>query len=111
MGEATSDYFVHTYDPYLVVILAFLILALSVLVQVALPRYNAWSYWFAVSMVAVFGTMAAGIVHIYFGVPYIWSSTLYAAIVVVTFATWFAVEGTLSVHRIRSRRREFFYWA
>jgi uncharacterized membrane-anchored protein len=111
MGEATSDYFVHTYDPYLVVILAFLILALSVLVQVALPRYNTWSYWCAVSMVAVFGTMAAGIVHIYFGVPYLWSSSLYAASVAVIFALWYAVERTLSVHSIYSRRRELFYWA
>jgi len=111
MGEATSDYFVHTYDPYLVVILAFLILALSVLLQVALPRYNTWSYWFAVSMVAVFGTMAAGILHIYFGVPYLWSSSLYAASVVVIFALWYAVERTLSVHSIYSRRRELFYWA
>lgn len=111
MGEATSDYFVHTYDPYLVVIVAFLILALSVLLQVALPRYNTWSYWLAVSMVAVFGTMAAGIVHIYFGVPYLWSSSLYAASVVVIFVLWYAVERTLSVHSIYSRRRELFYWA
>ncbi len=111
MGEATSDYFVHTYDPYLVVILAALALAASVGVQVALSRYNAWSYWFAVSMVAVFGTMAAGIVHVYLGVPYIYSSTLYAASVAVIFALWYVSEGTLSVHSIYSRRRELFYWA
>jgi uncharacterized membrane-anchored protein len=111
MGETTSDYFVHTYDPYLVVILAALVLAVSVIVQVALTRYQAWSYWFAVSMVAVFGTMAAGIVHIYFGVPYIYSSSLYAASVVVIFVLWYFVERTLSVHSIYSRRRELFYWA
>ena len=111
MGEATSDYFVHTYDPYLVVILAALVLAISVIVQVALTHYEAWSYWFAVSMVAVFGTMAAGIVHIYFGVPYIYSSSLYAASVIVIFMLWYLVERTLSVHNIYSRRRELFYWA
>jgi len=59
----------------------------------------------------VFGTMAAGIVHIYFGVPYLWSSSLYAASVVVIFGLWYAVERTLSVHSIYSRRRELFYWA
>jgi uncharacterized membrane-anchored protein len=111
MGETTSDYFVHTYDPYLVVILAALVLAVSVIIQVALTRYVAWSYWFAVSMVAVFGTMAAGIVHIYFGVPYVYSSSLYAASVVVIFVLWYLVERTLSVHSIYSRRRELFYWA
>jgi uncharacterized membrane-anchored protein len=111
MGETTSDYFVHTYDPYLVVILAALVLAISVAIQVTLTKYEAWSYWFAVSMVAVFGTMAAGIVHIYFGVPYIYSSSLYAASVVVIFVLWYFVERTLSVHSIYSRRRELFYWA
>src|SRR5690348_3800154 len=100
MGEATSDYFVHTYDPYLVVIAAALVLAASVVVQVALARYNVWSYWFAVSMVAVFGTMAAGIVHIYLGVPYVYSSSLYAASVAVIFVLWHWSECTLSVYSI-----------
>jgi uncharacterized membrane-anchored protein len=111
MGEATSDYFVHTYDPYLVVIVAALVLGASVALQVALSRYHTWSYWFAVSMVAVFGTMAAGIVHVYLGVPYFYSSTLYAASVVLIFVLWYLSERTLSVHSIYSRRRELFYWA
>src|SRR5579859_5006431 len=98
MGEATSDYFVHTFDPYLVVILAALALAASVAVQVALSRFNTWSYWFAVSMVAVFGTMAAGIVHVFLGVPYLYSSTLYAASVGAIFVLWYLSERTLSVH-------------
>lgn len=111
MGETTSDYFVHTYNPYVVVVLAALALAVSIGVQVALRRYNAWIYWFAVSMVAVFGTMAAGILHVYLGVPYIYSSTLYAGSVVVIFVLWYLSERTLSVHSIFSRRRELFYWA
>jgi len=111
MGEATSDYFVHKYDPYLVVALGALALAVSVAWQVLLRRYNAWVYWLAVSMVAVFGTMAAGIVHVYLGVPYVYSATLYAASVVVIFALWFFSERTLSVHSIFTRRRELFYWA
>lgn len=111
MGEATSDYFVHRYDPYLVVVLGALALALAVAWQVWLRRYNAWVYWLAVSMVAVFGTMAAGIVHVYLGVPYIYSASLYAASVVVIFVLWFLSERTLSVHSIFTRRRELFYWA
>ena len=111
MGEATSDYFVHRYDPYLVVWLGAAALALSVALQVALRRYNAWSYWLAVSMVAVFGTMAAGIVHVYMGVPYILSATLYGLSVAVIFVLWYVSEKTLSVHSIYTRRRELFYWA
>ena len=111
MGETTSDYFVHTYDPYLVVILAALALAAIVLVQLTVVRYNAWLYWLAVSMVAVFGTMAAGIVHVYMGVPYQYSASLYAAGTVVIFVLWYLSERTLSVHSIYTRRRESFYWA
>lgn len=111
MGEATSDYFVHKYDPYLVVVLGALALALAVAWQVWLRRYNAWVYWLAVSMVAVFGTMAAGIVHVYLGVPYIYSASMYAASVVVIFVLWYLSERTLSVHSIFTRRRELFYWA
>ncbi|HEY6875699.1 MAG TPA: hypothetical protein VI384_05005, partial [Candidatus Dormibacteraeota bacterium] len=111
MGETTSDYFVHAYDPYVVVVLAALALAAVVLVQLAVPRYSAWVYWLAVSMVAVFGTMAAGIVHVYMGVPYQYSATLYAAGTAVIFALWWWSERTLSVHSIYTRRREAFYWA
>jgi uncharacterized membrane-anchored protein len=94
-----------------VVILAALALAAVVLVQVGMVRYNAWLYWLAVSMVAVFGTMAAGIVHVYMGVPYQYSATLYAAGTVVIFILWYWSERTLSVHSIYTRRRELFYWA
>jgi len=111
MGETTSDYFVHTYNPYLVVVVAALVLGVIVVVQLALRGYNAWAYWLAVSMVAVFGTMAAGIVHVYMGVPYQWSASLYAAGTVVIFVLWWLSERTLSVHSIFTRRREIFYWA
>ena len=111
MGETTSDYFVHTYNPYVVVILAALVLAVCVLIQLALDGYNTWTYWLAVSMVAVFGTMAAGIVHVYMGVPYQYSASLYAGGTVLIFVLWWWSERTLSVHSIYTRRREIFYWA
>lgn len=111
MGEAMSDYFVHTYNPYLAVILGALALAIAVLWQLALRAYNAWVYWLAVSMVAVFGTMAAGIVHVYMGIPYVFSATIYATVTAVIFVLWYLSERTLSVHSIYTRRREFFYWA
>ena len=111
MGEATSDFFVHRYDPYLVVALGAAALALSLIWQLYVRRYEPWVYWLAVSMVAVFGTMAAGILHVYLGVPYIFSATIYAVALTVIFALWFLSERTLSVHSIYTRRRELFYWA
>jgi uncharacterized membrane-anchored protein len=111
MGETTSDFFVHSYNPYLVVALGAAVLAIAVAWQLYVRRYQPWIYWLAVSMVAVFGTMAAGILHVYMGVPYIFSATIYAASLTVIFVLWYLVEKTLSVHSIYTRRRELFYWA
>jgi uncharacterized membrane-anchored protein len=111
MGETTSDYFVHSYDPYLVVALGAAALALALIWQLYVRGYNAWIYWLAVSMVAVFGTMAAGILHVYLGVPYPISATIYAISLTVIFVLWYRIEKTLSVHSIYTRRRELFYWA
>lgn len=111
MGETTSDYFVHAYDPYRVVILAAAILAVTVGAQLWAHKYNAWIYWLAVSMVAVFGTMAAGIVHVYMGIPYIFSAAIYGFSVATIFVLWYLSEKSLSVHSIYTRRRELFYWA
>jgi uncharacterized membrane-anchored protein len=111
MGEATSDFFVHRYNPYLVVALGAAALAVSLIWQLYVRRYEPWVYWLAVSMVAVFGTMAAGILHVYLGVPYRFSATIYALALTVIFVLWYLVERTLSVHSIYTRRRELFYWA
>jgi hypothetical protein len=62
-------------------------------------------------MVAVFGTQAADVLHIKFHVPYTASTAFYAVVLTVIFIVWYRVEGTLSIHSIRTPRRELFYWA
>jgi uncharacterized membrane-anchored protein len=79
--------------------------------QLALRRYVAWAYWFAVVMVSVFGTMAADVVHIGLGVPYLVSTVFFVVVLAVLFALWYASEKTLSIHSVHTRRRETFYWA
>jgi uncharacterized membrane-anchored protein len=111
MGEATSDYFVHTFNPYLAVAVGAASLAITLVLQLYVRRYLAGTYWLAVSMVAVFGTMAAGILHVYLGVPYIFSAIIYGVTLAVIFLLWYLSEKTLSVHSIYTRRRELFYWA
>jgi len=74
-------------------------------------RYVQWAYWFAVAMVGVFGTMAADVVHVALGVPYLISSAFYAFVLAAVFVFWRLSEKTLSVHAIDTRRRELFYWA
>ena len=111
MGETTSDFLVHAFGPLPAVAVGALAFAAALAVQLRAPRYEAWVYWLAVVMVAVFGTMAADGVHIELGVPYLASTAFFSVALGVVFAVWYRVEGTLSIHTIDSRRRELFYWA
>jgi uncharacterized membrane-anchored protein len=109
-GEATSDYMVHTIDPVIAVGLGFLGFVVAMVLQFRAKRYKAWTYWFAVVMVAVFGTQAADVLHIKFHIPYVVSTTFYAIVLAVIFILWYRTEKTLSIHSIRTPRREMFYW-
>jgi uncharacterized membrane-anchored protein len=111
MGEATSDYLVHALHPVPAVLLGFVGFVVALALQFSMRRYLAWTYWFAVVMVGVFGTMAADVLHVGFGVPYIASSALYAVALLAVFVTWQKTEKTLSIHSVDTFRREAFYWA
>jgi uncharacterized membrane-anchored protein len=111
MGESTSDYLVFQIDPYVAVVLGCLGLVVALALQLAVPRYIAPVYWFAVVMVAVFGTMAADVAHVVLGIPYVISSTAFALALIAVFVVWDRTEHTLSIHTIYPGRRELFYWA
>jgi uncharacterized membrane-anchored protein len=109
-GESTSDYLVHQ-NPYLAVMGGFAVFLVALVIQLRADRYVPWIYWLAVAMVAVFGTMAADVLHVEFGVPYVGSSLLFAVLLVAVFWSWSRVESTLSIHSVTTVRRELFYWA
>jgi uncharacterized membrane-anchored protein len=110
MGETTSDFFAHTIGPVIAVSLAGLALVGAVLAQLRADRYRPWVYWSAVVLVSVFGTMAADVVHIGLGVPYVVSTVVFAVVLAVVLVGWYRSEGTLSIHSITTPRREAYYW-
>ena len=111
LGESASDYLVGTLSPIPAVLLGFVAFVVSLAVQFAMRRYRAWAYWCTVVMVGVFGTMAADVLHVGFGVPYTLSALLYGIVLFAVYLLWYRVERTLSVHSIDTPRRELFYWA
>jgi uncharacterized membrane-anchored protein len=111
MGETASDYLAHRFAPPVAVGMGALAFAAALLLQFAARRYVAWVYWLAVVMVSVFGTMAADVLHVGLGIPYLVSTVFFMVVLAAVFVVWYRVEGTLSIHRIDSRRREVFYWA
>jgi uncharacterized membrane-anchored protein len=111
MGESTSDFLVHSLVPEIAVVLGGIAFCVALYLQLTKDRYLPWAYWLAVAMVGVFGTMAADVLHVGLGVPYVASTIFYAIVLALVFRTWYRVEGTLSIHSITTPRRELFYWA
>lgn len=111
LGESTSDFLVYQINPYIAVVLGALGLIAALALQFWVKRYIAWVYWLAALMVAVFGTMAADVVHIVLHVPYQYSVIFFAVALAVIFVLWYVVERSLSIHSVNTFRREVFYWA
>src|SRR5215467_6475455 len=85
MGESTSDYLVYHINPYVAVVLGGIGLVVSLVLQLLVRRYIPWIYWLAVVMVAIFGTMAADVLHIVLGIPYWVSTTFFVCALAIVF--------------------------
>ncbi|MGW3117823.1 COG4705 family protein [Streptomyces sp. NPDC001107] len=111
MGETASDWLAHLLGPIPAVGVGSLAFVAALVVQFAVRRYVAWIYWTAIVVVSVFGTMAADVLHVGLGVPYLVSTPFFMVALAAVFVLWYRGEGTLSIHSIHTRRREAFYWA
>jgi len=109
MGEAMSD-FLGQHSVPIAAVIGIFGLWLALWLQLRQREYRAPYYWFAVMMVAVFGTMAADGIRDGAGLTYTVTTPLFAVITGVIFLLWYRSEGTLSIHSITTRRRERFYW-
>jgi uncharacterized membrane-anchored protein len=110
MGEAMSD-FMGQHSVPIAGAVGIFGLGLAIWLQVRQREYRAPYYWFAVMMVAVFGTMAADGIRDGIGLTYSVTTPLFALITAAIFLVWYRSERTLSIHSIDSRRRELCYWA
>jgi uncharacterized membrane-anchored protein len=86
-----------------------LLIALLVF-QFRLNRYVPGVYWSVVVVISVFGTLITDNMTDRYNVPLTTSTPIFAVILAIVFAVWFAVERTLSIHTIFTTRREGFYW-
>jgi len=111
LGESLSDFLVKTIDPVVAVLATFVVFAVVIVAQLMVRRYRPWLYWLAVTMVAVFGTMAADVLHVALGVPYYASSIGFAVILAIVLVWWNRSQRTLDIHSITTTPRELFYWA
>jgi uncharacterized membrane-anchored protein len=86
-------------------------LLIAVLVfQFRARKYVPGIYWLAVVLISVVGTLVSDNLVENYGVTLETTTIAFSAILICVFASWYAVERTLSVHTIFSTRREAFYW-
>jgi len=112
VGETFADWLTETLGMTLTaatVVVGALLVA-TLVAQFRASRYVAPIYWLAVVLISVVGTLITDNLVDVVGVP-LWVTTVVFAVALgITFAVWYRVEHTLSIHSITSTRREAFYW-
>jgi uncharacterized membrane-anchored protein len=88
-----------------------IMLVIALVIQFRSRRYLPAFYWAAVVLISVAGTLITDSLVESLGVPLWLTTVVFAVLLCVTFIAWYLVEKSLSVHSIKTTRRELFYWA
>ncbi|MFN2539102.1 MAG: hypothetical protein ABR549_13275 [Mycobacteriales bacterium] len=112
VGESLADYINETLgfglsNTTLVFSAALLIVLVA---QFRAREYIPGIYWLAVVLISVVGTLLTDNLTDGQGVALSTSTSVFAVLLAVVFAVWFARERTLSIHSIVTTARESFYW-
>lgn len=91
-------------------LLAALVLAGFLWLQLRQDRYVPWIYWITVVFLSIVGTLITDNLTDNFGVSLVVTTVVFAAALAVTFIAWHRAEHTLSIHDIDTPGREAFYW-
>lgn len=112
VGETAADLLSETLGLGLpltsVIMSGFLIAAL--ILQFSQRRYVPWIYWLSVVLISVVGTLITDNLVDNLGYSLETTTAWFSLALGATFALWYAVEKTLSIHTITTFRREVFYW-
>src|SRR4051812_35577034 len=86
------------------------ILVAALALQFMRRKYVPWIYWVSVVLISVVGTLVTDNLVDNFGVTLETTTILCSVLLAATFAIWYVLERTLSIHTIYTPRREAFYW-
>lgn len=86
------------------------LLAVGLVGQFSVRRYIPWLYWVNIVVISVVGTLFSDNLVDGLGLPLALCTAIFAVGLAITFSAWYAVERSLSIHSIVTRRREAFYW-
>ena len=86
------------------------LLIITLFFQFRSKKYIPGIYWLAVVLISIVGTLITDNLTDNLGVSLEITTAVFAIALAITFVIWYAVEKTLSVHKINTLRREAFYW-
>jgi uncharacterized membrane-anchored protein len=86
------------------------LLLITLFFQFRLRKYVPGVYWLAVVLISVVGTLVTDNLVDNFGVSLETTTIIFAIVLLVVFAAWYASEKTLSIHSIFTTKREVYYW-
>ncbi len=111
VGETAADFLNVNLNFGLTVtsIVTGVLLAMVLFFQFKAIKYVPRTYWLAVTLVSVFGTLVTDNMS-HQGLPLETSTLIFGALLACTFLAWYISEKTLSIHSIFTRQREAFYW-
>ena len=113
VGETGADYLAVHVGLGATVTAAIMVclLVVALILQLRARSYVPWSYWLTVVLVSVVGTQITDLLTDKLEISLYLSTAVFACALAATFAIWYGVEQTLSIHTIVTMRRELFYWA
>ncbi|MEO5615901.1 MAG: hypothetical protein ABIR04_13395 [Cypionkella sp.] len=112
MGETAADYLAVNLGFGLTAtsLIMTAVLAVALMLQFRQKKYVPWSYWLAVVLISIVGTLVTDNLVDNFGISLITTTIFFLVALGVTFTLWFASEKTLSIHAIFTTKREAYYW-
>ncbi len=113
VGETAADYLSVTLNLGLTITSYVMsaVLLITLLFQFRAKRYIPGIYWAAVVLLSIVGTLISDNLVDNLGIGLSTTSILFGSALIIVFVWWYLSEKTLSVHKIDSTKREFFYWA
>jgi len=111
VGETAADYLIeHFFGLTGTTLIMSGVLVGVLFFQFKARKYRPSIYWLAVVLLSIVGTLITDNLTDHLGVSLEMSTIAFSVALVLTFAVWYVVEKTLSVHSIVTIRREAFYW-
>jgi uncharacterized membrane-anchored protein len=112
MGETAADFLAVNLGLGLTATTAIMVVVLAavMVLQFSQKAYIPWTYWLAVVMVSIVGTLVTDNLVDTLGVPLTVTTAFFTVALVATFLCWYAAEKTLSIHTVFTDSREAYYW-